>query len=97
MISAEKPHSPRKPVKAPPTGLKKSGLALWRNVLRDYVLDPAEEVVLTELCRTVDRLEGLHVAARTVWHEPAASPGTGPGTCSSHFRRQTSKASGRPV
>ena len=66
MISAEKSTSARKPVKAPPTGLKKSGLALWRNVLRDYVLDPAEEVVLTELCRTVDRLEGLHVAARTV-------------------------------
>jgi hypothetical protein len=29
-------------------------------------LDPAEEVVLTELCRTVDRLEQLHTAARNV-------------------------------
>jgi hypothetical protein len=57
--------SPRKATKAPSTGLKQSGLALWRAVIGVYVLDPAEEVVLTELCRTVDRLEQLHTAART--------------------------------
>ena len=64
MISADQAATPRKPVKVPPTDLKKSGTLLWRNVIRDYVLDPAEEVVLTELCRTVDRLEDLHTAAR---------------------------------
>jgi hypothetical protein len=66
MINADKSVTPRKPVKLPPAGLQKSGAALWRNVIRDYVLDPAEEVVLTELCRTVDRLEQLHVAARKI-------------------------------
>jgi hypothetical protein len=64
MIDADQSTSKRKPVKSPPTDLKKLGTSLWRNVIRDYVLDPAEEVVLTELCRTVDRLEQLHTAAR---------------------------------
>ncbi len=43
----------------PPTGLRKSGRALWRAVMRDYELDEHETVVLREACRTADSLDGL--------------------------------------
>ncbi len=49
--------SPQTP--KPPTGLKRSGRALWRAVTRDYVLDDHETAVLREACRTVDSLDAL--------------------------------------
>lgn len=46
-------------VPKPPAGLKTSGRALWRAVLRDYVLDEHEKTILREACRTADSLDGL--------------------------------------
>lgn len=42
-----------------PTELRKSGRALWRTVLGDYVLDAHEVTILREACRTADALDGL--------------------------------------
>lgn len=43
----------------PPLGLRTSGRALWRAVLRDYELDEHETVLLREACRTADSLDAL--------------------------------------
>jgi len=43
----------------PPAGLCKSGRALWRAVLGDYVLDEHETTILREACRTADSLDVL--------------------------------------
>ena len=43
----------------PPSGLRKSGRALWRAVMRDYELDDHETILLRECCRTADSLDGL--------------------------------------
>lgn len=43
----------------PPAGLRTSGRALWRAVMRDYVLDEHETTILRECCRTADSLDGL--------------------------------------
>lgn len=39
-----------------PTGLGTTGRALWREVIDTYDLDPAEVVLLRELCATVDEI-----------------------------------------
>lgn len=36
-----------------------SGASLWREVTTAYVLDPAEEALLAQACRTVDELERI--------------------------------------
>ena len=46
-------------VPKPPSGLRSSGRALWRAVLRDYELDEHETTLLRECCRTADSLDGL--------------------------------------
>lgn len=43
----------------PPTGLRRSGRALWRAVMRDYELDEHETTILRESCRTADSLDDL--------------------------------------
>ena len=43
----------------PPTGLKTRGRGLWRTILETYRLDPAELVLLHELCRSVDKIQAL--------------------------------------
>lgn len=43
----------------PPTGLRRSGRALWRSVMRDYELDEHETTILREACRTLDSLDAL--------------------------------------
>jgi len=43
----------------PSSGLRKSGRALWRAVLRDYELDEHETTILREACRTADSLDDL--------------------------------------
>src|SRR4051795_10588840 len=43
----------------PPTGLRRSGRALWRAVMRDYELDEHETTILREACRTADSLDAL--------------------------------------
>lgn len=43
----------------PPAGLRRSGRALWRAVLRDYELDEHEQTILRESCRTADSLDDL--------------------------------------
>lgn len=45
----------------PPAGLRRSGKALWRSVLRDYELEEHEHQLLREACRTVDLLDSLQV------------------------------------
>ena len=46
-------------VPRPPTGLRRSGRALWRAVLTDYELDEHETTILREACRTADSLDDL--------------------------------------
>lgn len=48
----------------PPTGLRRSGKALWSAVLSDYELDEHEEAILLEACRTADRLDLLESVLR---------------------------------
>lgn len=43
----------------PPPGLRKSGRALWRAVMRDYELSEHETTILREACRTADSLDDL--------------------------------------
>ncbi len=46
-------------VPRPPAGLRRSGRALWRAVLRDYELDEHETTILRECCRTADTLDDM--------------------------------------
>lgn len=43
----------------PPTGLRKSGRALWRAVLTDFELDEHESTILTQACRLADLCDQL--------------------------------------
>lgn len=43
----------------PPSGLRKSGRALWRAVVADFDLDEHELQQLREACRTTDLLDRL--------------------------------------
>jgi len=45
--------------KPAPRDLKASGKALWRTIIQTYVLDPAEVVLLHQLCRAVDVLDRI--------------------------------------
>ena len=47
-----------KPLRAP-NGLKRRGCALFKQITGVYVLDPAESVLLEELCRTVDHIADM--------------------------------------
>jgi P27 family predicted phage terminase small subunit len=49
----------KRPAKPPPKDLKASGKALWRNIIGQYALDPAEVVLLHQLCRAVDVLDRI--------------------------------------
>lgn len=49
-----------KPPRAP-IGLKLRGNALWRQVVKVYILDVAELELLRELCRTVDHIDAIDV------------------------------------
>ncbi len=42
-----------------PAGLGKSGRALWAGTMRDYELSAPETALLTEACRTADRLAAI--------------------------------------
>lgn len=80
-IKAVKPSKPAKPgakpqvpegIPTPPDWLKASGLELWIEVNQERKLNPAARVLLTEACRTVDRLERLSAALSsrsTLWFE----------------------------
>src|SRR5260221_12584674 len=46
-------------MKPPPAGLAQSGRALWRETLSEYGLNPAESLMLTQLCRAADRLDAI--------------------------------------
>jgi phage terminase small subunit len=47
-----------KPPRAP-SGLKRRGRAIFKQITAIYVLDPGESVLLHELCRTVDRIDAI--------------------------------------
>jgi hypothetical protein len=49
------------PVK-PPNGLDVKGRKLWRDLQKDNDFDPAQTIILEEICRIADRLEGLNDA-----------------------------------
>ena len=42
-----------------PSGLKTAGRALWREVNASYGLNPAESLMLVQLCRCADRIEAI--------------------------------------
>ena len=42
-----------------PSGLGRSGLALWRQVNREFGLAPHESAILIQVCRVVDRLDAI--------------------------------------
>ena len=46
----------------PPTGLHRSGRALWTTISEGYTLDPAEGRILLEACRTADVSDALTAA-----------------------------------
>lgn len=45
-----------------PSGLRRSGRALWRAVLGAFELDEHERAMLLQACRTVDSLDDLQAA-----------------------------------
>lgn len=57
-----------KPRTVPPRDLDAHGKRVWRAVMGVYVLDPAEVLLLHELCRTADELDRL--TAKMVLEEP---------------------------
>jgi hypothetical protein len=52
-------------VPKPASGLKRSGRALWRSVMADYQLEPHEQTLLTEVCRTADLIDRLQTVLDT--------------------------------
>lgn len=46
-------------IKKSPKGLAAPGRALWREVQAGFVLDPAEEQILIQMCRLTDTLARL--------------------------------------
>lgn len=66
---ASQPAPPKIP--DPPEGLKDSGQRLWRGVTGRFELEVHEELLLTEMCRTVDQLDEL---ARLI---ASGDPGSG--------------------
>jgi hypothetical protein len=42
-----------------PRDLQTSGKALWHRIFDSYTLDPAEEVLLHQLCRVTDNLDRI--------------------------------------
>jgi hypothetical protein len=44
----------------PPRGLKTAGRRLWNDIQGKYELEEHETALLTEMCRTADRLEALN-------------------------------------
>jgi hypothetical protein len=42
-----------------PSGLGKSGRALWRDIMAEFGLAPHERAVLLQCCRTADRLDAI--------------------------------------
>ena len=65
----------------PPSGLLRSGRALWRAVMRDYVLDEHEETILREACRTADTCDALQTLVDTegLMGETSQGPRVHPG------------------
>jgi hypothetical protein len=61
-------------VPRPPVGLKTAGRKLWAEVQGAYELEQHETALLTEMCRTADRLEALAAIVRA---EGVLEPGTG--------------------
>lgn len=47
------------PTKPAPKGLASRGRSLWREITTSYSMNPAEAVILHELCRTADVLDRL--------------------------------------
>jgi hypothetical protein len=58
----------------PPRGLKAAGRRLWADIQGKYELEEHETALLTEMCRTADRLEALAAVVRA---EGVIEPGTG--------------------
>lgn len=54
-MTSETPTEPPKP----PSGLKRSGRALWTAVLDEFELTEPETAVLREACRTADSIDSL--------------------------------------
>jgi hypothetical protein len=48
----------------PPRGLKTAGRRLWNDIQGKYELEEHEIALLTEMCRTSDRLEALAAIVR---------------------------------
>ncbi len=59
----------------PPTGLRRSGKALWRAVLTDYSLDEHERTVLREASRTADSIDALQSVLDAEGHMGESSQG----------------------
>jgi hypothetical protein len=58
-----------------PSGLGRSGRALWRALLEDFELTEHETVVLREACRTVDALDALQNLVNQEGHLSNSSQG----------------------
>ena len=58
----------------PPRGLKTAGRKLWADVQAKYELEQHETALLTEMCRSADRLEALAAIVRA---EGVIEEGTG--------------------
>ena len=58
-----------------PRGLKAHGKAVWDNVVDNYTIDPAETVVLEQLCKTIDQIDAIDAEMSTMGIIVAGSKG----------------------
>lgn len=59
----------------PPSDLAAAGRRLWREIVAEYELSPAEMAILREACRTADECERIRIALAAA--EPTTLGSTG--------------------
>lgn len=72
----------------PPKGLRRSGRALWRAVLREYDLDQHEVVLLREAGRTADLIDELQATIDRDGIMGQTSQGPRVNPCAAELRQQ---------
>lgn len=71
-VRSSAPRRVNVPAEWAPTYLRSAGQSLWNAVTEDFELNAAAKVVLTEVCRSADRLEriaGALSSRKSLWFE----------------------------
>jgi phage terminase small subunit len=55
-------------INRPPAALAPHGRELWRSVMTRYTLNPSEQEILYQMCKTSDQLERIDTAIKGLRH-----------------------------